>query len=233
MCSENITTNRLLASIGTGDALTGAQRVTAFMQNIGLGDTFIMREYVTIPGEEPPGGGTVTTTADQVTTQPDIYNQVTASDLGWLLASMYTCAENETGLLVERYPDVFNAQVCRKMLYAMDANEIGVFLEAGVPAGSGVVHKHGWISDTHGDAGIVIGPNGAYVFVATLYAEDWLEFDQSAPVIGELARMTWNAFNPDAPLSAIRPGIVPAECDPINDPVMGELLSVALPMLEP
>ena len=46
MCSENITTNQLLEQIGDGDSLRGAQRVTAFMQGLGLNGTFIMRQYV-------------------------------------------------------------------------------------------------------------------------------------------------------------------------------------------
>ena len=81
----------------------------------------------------------------------------------------------------------------------MDANQIGVFLEAGVPTGTTVIHKHGWINDTHGDAGLVIGPNGAYVFVVALYGRDWLEFDTSSVIIAELARMTWNTLNPTQP----------------------------------
>lgn len=234
MCSENITTNQLLESIGEGDALRGAQRVTAFLQGLGLTGTFIMRQYVTDPAHPPVGIGTpLRTGADQTSAHPDNYNQVVPKELGWLLAGIYQCAQNETGLLMERYPADFNAQKCRQMLYAMDSNTINVFLEAGVPAGTRVIHKHGWIGDTHGDAGIVIGPHGAYVFVATLYGKDWLEFSQSAPVIGELSRMTWNTFNPDQPVAAVSSGIVPGTCDPKSDPVLSALLSVDLPMIGP
>lgn len=229
MCSENLTTNALLATIGDGDALRGAQKVTVLLQGLDLRGTFIMRQYVVQENETPPHAGTIHTGYDQTSALPDAYNQVLPSDLGWLLASVYQCAVDETGLLMERFPDDFNAQECRQMLQAMDANEIGVFLEAGVPEGTRVVHKHGWIADTHGDAGLVIGPGGAYVFVATLYGEDWLEFEISAPVINELARMTWNALNPDTPLDAVRPGTVPATCDPRADPVMQALLAANLP----
>lgn len=234
MCSENITTNRLLQRIGSdGTALSGAQAVTAFLQSLGLTNTFIMRQYLTLPDENPPHAGTITTGADQERTQPDLYNQITPHDLGWLLASLYQCAESETGLLVERYPDSFNAQTCRRALYAMDANEIGVFLEEGTPAGTRVIHKHGWIGDTHGDAGIVIGPDTAYVFVVTLYAEGWLEFDDSAPVIAELARMAWNALNPSQPLAVTQSSTVPGECDPANDPVVSTIQHPTLPMIGP
>ncbi len=230
MCSENITTNQLLEQIGQGDSLRGAQRVTGFMQSLGLNGTFIMRQYVLRDDEPPVGGGTITTSADQISARPDLYNQIVPKDLGWLLASIYQCAADETGLLIERYPNDFDAQKCRRMLHAMDANQIGVFLEAGVPAGTTVIHKHGWIADTHGDAGLVIGPDGAFVFVAALYGRDWLEFDTSSAVIAELARMTWNAFYPDQPLAATSSAVVPAECDPRSDPVMSSLMSDNLPM---
>jgi beta-lactamase class A len=237
MCSENITTNKLLAYIGEGDALQGAQYVTAFLQSLGLGGTFIMRQYVTNPDEPPVGIGTVRTGADQTSARPDAYNQVVPKELGWLLASIYQCAEDGTGLLIERYPDDFDTQECRQMLYAMDANAIGVFLEAGVPAGTRVIHKHGWVDDTQGDAGIVIGPSGAYVFVVTLYGSEWLNFDSTpeksgtSQVIGELSRLTWNTFNPGFALAAPTSSVVPETCDPNSDPVMNNLLAVNLPMI--
>jgi beta-lactamase class A len=233
MCSENITTNKLLSYIGDGEALRGAQRVTAFLQSLGLTSTFIMREYLTNPDQPPVGVGTIRTGADQVSARPDTFNQVVPKELGWLLAGIYQCAQNETGLLMERYPADFDAQECRQMLYAMDANVINVFIEAGVPAGTRVIHKHGWVDETHGDAGIVIGPNGAYVFVAALYSPGWLYFDTSAPIIGELSRLAWNTFNPANPLAAVNEGTVPATCDPNADPVMSALLSSNLPMIGP
>lgn len=231
MCSENITTNQLLDQIGDGDALRGAQRVTAFMQSLDLRGTFILRPYVIREDEPSIDVGTIITGADQSSARPDRYNQIVPSDLGWLLAGVYQCAANETGLLMERYPNDFDAQECRQILYAMDANAINVFIEAGVPPGTPVLHKHGWIPDTHGDAGIVLGPDAAYVFVAALYGEDWLEFELSSPVIAELSRLAWNALNPSAPVEATDIGIVPDVCDPRNDPVMTALLSDSLPMI--
>lgn len=232
MCSENITTNRLLEVIGDGDPYQGAQRVTAFMQALDLRGTFLVSPYTT--GIEPPANATpapavstITTGADQVSAQPDPFNQLVPSDLGWLLAGIYHCAQDGTGLLIERFPDAFTVQECRLMLRAMDANEIGVFLEAGVPPGTTVIHKHGWINDTHGDAGLVIAPDAAFVFVAALYGENWLEFEQSAPALAEMARRTWNALAPGRPVAEIAERTVPAECDARSDPVYAALLSQA------
>ncbi len=232
MCSENISSNNVLAMIGDGDALRGASITTAMLQALGLNGSFITRQFVLVPDSTPiPGTGTITTGADQVSAQPDNYNQIEPKDLGFLLASIYQCAATQSGLLIERFPNDFDAQECRKMLYAMDADTINVFVEAGVPVGTRVMHKHGWIGDTHGDAAIVIGPDAPFVFVGVLYARDWLEFDTSAPIIAELARMTWNAIEPSEPSLAVRPGIVPADCDPSTNPVMTALMSSTLPML--
>jgi hypothetical protein len=45
--------------------------------------------------------------------------------------------------------------------------------------------------------------------------------------------MTWNTLNPAQPVAAITPAIVPAECDPRSDPVMGYLMGDNLPMPGP
>ena len=50
----------------------------------------------------------------------------------------------------------------------MAQNKIGSLLEEGVPQETAVAHRHGWISDTHGDAGIVFTPEGNYVIVPNL-----------------------------------------------------------------
>lgn len=231
MCSENITTNQLLDQIGEGDPFRGAQRVTALMQSLDLRGTFILRPYVILENEPSIDVGTITTGADQSSARPDRFNQMLPRDLGWLLAGIYQCAANETGLLMERYPNDFDAHECRQMLYAMDANVINVFTEAGVPPDTPVLHKHGWIQDTHGDAAIVLGPDTAYVFVAALYGEDWLEFEFSSPVIAELSRLAWNALNPSAPVETTDIGVVPDLCDPRSDPVMVALRSDRLPMI--
>lgn len=229
MCSENITTNALLEDIGDGDSVTGAQRVTAMMQNLGLQSTFIMAPYVTSENQERPNVGTVQTNVDQVRAEPDPYNQITPKDLGWLLAGIYQCAMDGSGLLTERYPDDFTVQECRQMISAMDANIINVFIEAGVPEDATVIHKHGWVDNTHGDAGIVIGPDDAYVLVAVLHSDEWLPFENTSPTIAELSRLAWNTLNPTDQEAEIHPGTVPGECNPREDPVMDALLASDLP----
>ncbi len=134
-----------------------------------------------------------------------------------------------SGLLTERYPDDFTVQECRQMISAMDANGINVFIEAGVPADATVIHKHGWVDNTHGDAGIVIGQDDAYVIVAVLHSDEWLPFGTRSPTIAELSRMAWNTFDSSEPQAEIHPGTVPGECNPRDAPVMRALLASDLP----
>ena len=84
-----------------------------------------------------------------------------------------------------------------------------------------------------GELVAVIGPNGAYVFVATIYTRDWLEFDDSVVIIGELARMAWNHFNPQALMATTNAGIVPDVCDWEASPAINALMSANLPMVGP
>ena len=44
---------------------------------------------------------------------------------------------------------------CRHIVDAMRADKIGTLVEAGVPLGLPVAHKHGWSNDTHGDAALL------------------------------------------------------------------------------
>ena len=62
-------------------------------------------------------------------------------------------------------------------------------------------HRHGWIDDTHGDAGIVIGPNGSYVIVEIMYKPNWLEWEISSPLIANISQATYNFFNFDSPFA--------------------------------
>ena len=76
---------------------------------------------------------------------------------------------------------------------------IGSLIEEGVPPDTPVAHKHGWISDTHADAGIVMSPGGDYVLVTYLYKPEWLEWEISSPLLADISRATYNYFNFDDP----------------------------------
>ncbi|HVU14812.1 MAG TPA: serine hydrolase [Phototrophicaceae bacterium] len=225
ICSDNINTNKMLSIIGDGNPYTGAERVTAFLQKLGLNNTYILTPYAEDPSITPQAPDTpLKTQADQVSTQPDPYNQLTVTDLGNLLHDMYQCATDGTGPLMDDFPGQYTEQECRKMLDVMTYNHIFNFIEAGVPDGTRVAHKHGWIDDTHGDAGIVFTPGGDYILVMALHNPTWLDFSDSGAVISESARDVYNFLNPTAQLDEVHSGTVP-DCNLLGNPAINDLLS--------
>jgi beta-lactamase class A len=233
VCSENSASNSNLKAMGDGDELQGAKYVTDTMNMLGLKDTFLARPFflgkadpnaTPTPVAELP----IKTTADQVSTEPDLYNQSTPADLGWLLSSIYECAANGDGPIATVFGGDVTMMECRHIVNTMRADKIGALIEAGVPAGISVAHKHGWANDTHGDAGLLVTPGGDYVLVAMLHNQTWLKSDDSFPLVAEISRITYNTFNPTAPLDKIHPQPVPADCT-FSDQLITDIQSPDLP----
>jgi len=230
ICSENGATNRLLALIGGGDEWNGAQEVTRFLGALGLESSFITAPYVVDPSRPPVPPRPIaipTTPADQTRTNADPSNQMTVSEIGFLLASMYQCAYQEGGPLIENpaFAGAYEPRECRQMLHVMSNNNVDALLKAGVPAETRVAHKHGWIADTHSNAAIFFTPNRDYVMVAIIYQPSWLNFTESLPVIAESSRQVYNYYNPQAPQPAVREGFIPdaPTCNFANTPLILDL----------
>lgn len=223
ICSENINTNEVLAIIGNGNPYTGADRVSAFLESIGLTHTFIFTPYANDPYITPQAPQTRTTSADQQSADPDPYNQATVGELGTLLDDIYQCAYGTDSPLLSLPNEQFTPAECRQMLNTMSYDKIGNYIEAGTAAGVRIAHKHGWVEETHGDAGIVYSPGGAYIFIMLLRNPVYLEFADSEAVIEESAREVYNYFNPTQPLEAVRPPDVSGECNLLASPVISEM----------
>lgn len=228
ICSENVATNRLLSVIGNGDVYAGANETTSFFHRLGLNKSFLTAPF-TIPGATPqPPTSPIhlpTTEANQVKANPDLSNQLTVDDMGWLLASMYQCAYEERGPLMENFDGLYEPRECRQMLHVMSNNNVDALLKAGVPEDIRVAHKHGWIDDTHGNAALFFTPGGDYVVVMMLHQPSWLFFNESLPVIAEVSRTIYNFYNPDAPLDEVREGFIPEAptCNFAGTPLIDEL----------
>ncbi len=228
ICSENNATNRLLSTIGNGDEFQGADEVTKMFQTLGLNHSFLLSPYVADPANPPiPLTPLVLpiTGIDQIRANPDYTNQMSVDDMGYLLSSMYQCAYEDRGSLIEDFDGAYEARECRQMLHVMSNNTVDALLKAGVPADIRVAHKHGWIEDTHSNAAVFFTPGGNYVMVMTVYAPDFLNFQESLPMIAESSRLVYNYYNPTAPLDAIRDGYIPLtqECDYTGDPLTTDL----------
>jgi uncharacterized protein YgiM (DUF1202 family)/beta-lactamase class A len=235
VCSENPSSNTVLRYIGDGDDLKGAQYVTETLQTLGLKDTFLTRPFSIgkVPGTPTPTplpADALQTHADQVSTEPDLYNQTTPADLGWLLSSLYQCAVNDTGPIATEFKGDVTMMECRQIINAMRYDKIGSLIEAGIPPGTNIAHKHGWGNDIHGDAALVMTPGGDYVLVVMMHQKEWLESDESFPLVAEISRLTYNAFNLNTPMADINLQTVPAECTApdllISDFTRSELPSI-------
>lgn len=199
--SSNYGANLLLHVIaGEDNTYEGAAVFTEAMQQLGLSNTFMVipydspevstrpTTYVT-PANQRPNGLTV----------PDPARQTTAEDIGTLLSMIYYCAKDGGGLAAV-YPGEITPEECQAIIDLMVENTEGNLIRFGVPDDVPVSHKHGWDGVTHGDAGIVLSPNGDYVIVEYLHQPgEWLVSDVSFPILREISRTVYNYFNPDNP----------------------------------
>ncbi|MCP4543124.1 MAG: class A beta-lactamase-related serine hydrolase [Chloroflexi bacterium] len=191
--SDNVKANLLLQDvIGNGDGYQGAENLTISMNHLGLVNTFAAAPY------DEESSLTIVTSANSrvdITTNPDPYRQTTPLDVGMLLEMIYQCNYNG-GTLMVAYPDSFTPDKCNQMIEWMSLNRADSFIETGVPVGTQVAHKQGFTGDTHADAAIVFSPGGDFVLVVYLYRSQWLEWEESAPLIANVATATYNYFNP-------------------------------------
>ncbi len=198
--SGNSSSNELLTFIaGEEDAYAGVDRVTQTMQDIGLVNTFIVTPFDEEPRRNKQSFETPANSAEGQSTLPDLNTQTTAADLANLYNMIYDCALTGGGTLKAVYGSNFTQSECLYILETLAQNKIGSLLEEGIPPETTLAHKHGWVSDTHADGGVVFTENGDYIIVVMMYADDWLEWTESSPLIADISRATYNYFNFDTP----------------------------------
>lgn len=169
------------------------------MKVIGLENTFLAGYFY----EGAPLMEVVNTPANQrtdINTDPDPYSQTTPSDIGMLLEDIYRCADSGGGTLAAAFPGQITQAECQLMIDYLARNKIGVLIEAGVPDGTRVAHKHGWVSylgiiNTVGDAGTVFTPGGNYVLVIFLHHPVQVVWDPASKLVADLSRAVYNYYN--------------------------------------
>lgn len=146
----------------------------------------------------PPG--TPANRRTDVNTRPNSLNQTTASDLGVLLADLYACGAGG-GALLAAFPDEIKSAECRQVLDLLAQNKIAWLLEASVPDGTRVAHKHGWTQsplDFISDAGVIYSPGGDYVLSIFLWNDREMIWEPISRLFAQLGRAVYNYFNPPA-----------------------------------
>jgi len=196
--SDNESTDRVAQLVVNKDS--APLLVTQDMETLGLRNTFwagyfypgasLLKRYET-PGNQ----------RTDYSTDPDIYNQTTAADIGMLLGDIYECAENGGGSLIAAFPGEITQSECQDMITLLSGNHIAVLLQAGLPDGTQFAHKHGWVTETDGlihtigDAGIVFSPAGNYVAVIYLHQPNQLVFDPANQMVAQISLAIYNYFN--------------------------------------
>jgi beta-lactamase class A len=173
--------------------------VTEDMRALGLENTFLAGYFEL----GSPLLEVIETPANQrtdISTDPDLYNQTTTSDLGMLLTDIYQCAQTGGGTLTAVFPEKIKQSECQEMITHLINNRLPVLLTAGLPEGTPIAHKHGWVTyngviNTIGDAGIIYTPSGNYVMVVFLYHPDQLIWDPASTLIAELSQAVYNFYN--------------------------------------
>jgi len=220
LCSENSASNLLMQVVGEGsDARAmladGLDQVSCTAQTLGAQHTYISGPLdIGDPAAlfEAPVCRPANPANTSYNTNPDPYSQTTAEDMGVLLSEIYDCANYSSGLMTV-YPDDITQTECQQMIEVMSGNRIDRLLELGLPEGTKIAHKNGWGPETSADAGIVFSPGGDYVISVYVWERDtdnnYVPTIASWELIEEISRLTYNYFNPQAPLYQRREPILP------------------------
>ncbi len=183
------------------DETLGPLLVTQDMQDLGHQNTFLAGYFA----DGSPLLQRFTTPANSrgdININPDDYNQTVPSEIGDLLARIYQCS---IGAPVEKglYKGQIGQAACQHIVTVMSQNIMGALIEAGLPPGQAIAHKHGWISDTDGllhtisDAGIILDGEKTYVEVIFIHSPQQIIFDPGSYLVARLSQCIYNSKHID------------------------------------
>lgn len=182
------------------DPESGPLVVTEDMQLLGLENTFLagyffqgarLLDIISTPGNQ----------RTDINTEPDPYNQTTPLEMGLILFDIHQCATSGNGNLIAAFPQEITQQECQVMIDYLLKDKTARLIEAGLPDGTNIAHKHGWVTDIYGiihdmsDAAIVYTPGGNYVLVIFLYDSEQIVFDPANDMVKDLSRAVYNYYN--------------------------------------
>jgi beta-lactamase class A len=181
------------------DPENGPLKVTDDMRTLGLDNTFLAG-YFSAGSPILELIDTPANTRQDVDTDPDIYSQTTPSDIGMLLHDIYDCAQTGGGTLPAAFPGLITQDECRSMNTLLLNNRLPVLLTAGLPEGTQIAHKHGWVTyngviETIGDAGIVYTLGGNYAVAIFLNNTDQLLWESNSELVAKLSQAIFNYYN--------------------------------------
>jgi beta-lactamase class A len=201
--SENDPADRLMEQI---DFVRGPLLVTSDLETMGFKNTFIAGYFYL----GAPLLNLYQTPANQrsdTNINPDVYNQTTPEEIGKLLGMIYSCSQNDSSELVQISQGQIKPEECVQIIDILSRNKMGALIEAGLPEGLKIAHKHGWSQERDGlvhsfsDVGIIFGPQNDFILTIFLYSPNQLLFDKANPLIAKISQSIYNGLNPNNQIS--------------------------------
>jgi beta-lactamase class A len=140
-----------------------------------------------------------------IDTEPDPYSQTTPSEIGQLLHDLYQCSYMNGGALIAAFPGEITQTECQSMINYLIQDRIALLIQSGVPDGTNVAHKHGWVTDIYGiihdmsDSAIVFTPGGDFIFTIYMFHPVQIVFDPANQLVKDLSRAIYNYYNIPTP----------------------------------
>jgi beta-lactamase class A len=185
------------------DSYRAPLMISSDLEDMGLQNTFLAGHFYLgapiLDKYETPANQ-----REDVSTNPDPYNQTTPSEMGILLQDLYLCAEGGGGSLIAVFPGEITQEECQSMINYLTKNKMPSLIEAGLPDGTQIAHKHGWVTNNGvinllGDAGIIYTPGGDYVLSMFFYHPDQLIWDSASSLMAQLSKAVYNFHNLPTP----------------------------------
>jgi hypothetical protein len=210
---DDTAANAALAWYGGGDQTAGAARLTAFLQRLGLQNTFVQAGI-----NVPFSGARLLTPSNQrerPNTRPDTNAQTTPDDMATLLGAIYECTLDK-GLLRTTFPTTITPEECASVLFYMSHNELRDSLWRGLPLydNQWLVHQQGLSFEQHGNAALAWGPAGPYAISIFIFNPSLTDSSTSNAAILDLSRMIWDFFAFRRAAAGVYPGDPPALTPP-------------------
>lgn len=187
------------------DPVTGPLDVSQDMQALGMKSTFL-GGYFYLGAPLLKRFETPANQRKDYFTDPDIYNQTTPAEMGRLLSAIYQCSKNGGGPFATVFPGQISQNECQQMITLLFGNHMPMLAAAGVPDGTKIAHKHGWVIDANDglmhsicDSGIVFTPGGDFILTIYRWNKDQILFDPANIQMAELAQVVYQFFNPTQP----------------------------------
>jgi beta-lactamase class A len=203
--SQNLEANSLLAAAvggsGTEAALQGTNEMTDMLKNLGLEHTYQLIPYESgdwlIQQSLLPKGGPAQE-GQAPFTEADPYIRTSPREIGQLYTMLDECTRG-TGLLLQKVGGRLNQQICSEMIGWLQRPHDQERMVAGLPHGTKIAHKGGWINDMQADVGIVDSPGGRYVAAIYIWRNGLVTNANASPspYLGDFSHTIYSFFNPE------------------------------------